>query len=393
MKHKTILFLVVILSACLSGVASNVFTPSFIAVAQDFAVNVDDVQWGLSALAMGLSLSQLVYGPASEVFGRRRPLIAGLLIMIIGNIICFNAPSISWLIFGQFIQGFGAGAGASLWRSIFRDSFSGPELAKYGAHLSILMIFFIPASPTLGGYLLEYFGWRSNFVFLTIYSIITIVVVTVLFRESSKHHHRDNLSRKFYMNASWQLLSSPVFMGNSFCAFLCFGAFFSWIATSPILLIKVAGMNPVEFGWITFLIGGLAMGLGSFVNGKLVMRFGTNFTLRFGLIVMCISGVMMLALKWIYGVQVAAIIVPALLFYFGVTFIWPSTFSGAFTPFGKIAGYAGSLYTFIQIGGGAVFGALVAYLPDNDQSIIGIIFLTIPMLAWIVHAKLVVANT
>ena len=101
----------------------------------------------------------------SEGIGRKIPLIGGLIIIFVGSLVCLYASTIETLLVGRFIQGIGAGAGASLWRSIFRDSFRGDQLAKYGSYLSIFMIFIVPASPTLGGYLEEWFGWHSCFYF------------------------------------------------------------------------------------------------------------------------------------------------------------------------------------------------------------------------------------
>lgn len=78
------------------------------------------------------------------------------------------------LIMGRLIQGCGAGACSALWRSIFRDTFEGAELAKYGSYFSILVTFIVPAAPLFGGYLQEYFNWRASFAFLAIYSLSTL---------------------------------------------------------------------------------------------------------------------------------------------------------------------------------------------------------------------------
>ena len=157
MQSNTLLFLIVILVGFFSGIASDIYIPSLPAIANDLKTNIEDVQWTLAIFMLGLSISQLIYGPISEGIGRKYPLIIGLFIVITGSFICFYASSIQNLIFGRFIQGLGAGAGASLWRSIFRDSFEGAQLAKYGGYLSILVAFIVPAAPTLGGYLQTYF--------------------------------------------------------------------------------------------------------------------------------------------------------------------------------------------------------------------------------------------
>ena len=171
-------------------------------------------------------------------------------------------------------------------------------------------------------------------------------------------------------------------MGITLCTFLSYGAFFAWITAGPVLLIHVVGISPVEFGLITFIGGGLAYGLAGWLNGKFVTRFGISNMLRFGWSIMIFSGILMLAGKWLIGINVWVIVIPVILFYFGSTFIWPNAFAMAFTPFGKIAGYAGALYGFMQIGGGAVISALIANLPDTNQIPLALVMLIASLLAW-----------
>jgi len=332
----------------------------------------------------------LFYGPLSDGIGRKPPLLVGLVITTLGSLICLTAPTITILIFGRFIQGIGAGAGASLWRSIFRDRFKGELLAKYGSYLSIIGTFIVPAAPTLGGYLQTYGGWRSNFIFLLGYSLVAFTTVALIFKETSVHHHKDRMTFRFYKESFGQLLKSPIFMGYAFCTFLTYGAFFSWFVVGPVLLIKIIGLTPVEFGWITLLVGGSSMATASIVNGRMVTRVGSHFMLRLGWFLMILSGSLMVGLHLLYGINTSIIVCPIILFYFGATLIWPSVFAGAFAPFGKIAGYAGALYSFMQIGGAAVMGAFVALLPDTNQAPLGLIFISCPALAWIIFEKVVV---
>lgn len=389
MKSSPLLLTIIVLIACLAGVSSDIYAPSIPAITVDLKTTIDDTQYSMAIFMLGISLSQLIYGPLSDAIGRKGPLITGLLITVVGSFICLTATSISILIAGRFIQGIGAGAGASLWRSIFRDCFSGNLLAKYGAYLSIIIIFVVPAAPTLGAYLQTYFGWRSSFVFLIAYSLITLAIVVCLFKETSIHHHKDRMSLEFFKKSFGQLLKSRIFMGYSLCTFLSYGAFFSWFVVGPVLLIKIVGITPIEFGWITLFGGGISMASASLLNTRIITKVGNAFMLRLGWSLMIIAGMLMLLLRIIYGINTLVIVGPMILFYFGATLIWPSVFAGAFTPFGKIAGYAGALYSFMQIGGAAVLGTLVAYLPDSDQIPLALIFITAPALAWLIFEGVV----
>jgi DHA1 family bicyclomycin/chloramphenicol resistance-like MFS transporter/DHA1 family 2-module integral membrane pump EmrD-like MFS transporter len=341
---------------------------------------------------VGLALSQLFYGPLSEAFGRKAPLLVGLSILLVGNLVSLFAADISTLIAGRLIQGCGAGACVVLWRSIFRDTFEGAELAKYGAYFSIFVTFVVPAAPAVGGHLQEYFGWRASFVFLALYSFVTILMVLFAFQETSKHHHIDKLKIKFILESYAHMLSHRIFVGYTLCTFLCAGAFFSWFSIGPVVLIHIAGLSPVQFGWITLFGGGIATALSSWVNGRFVTKLGTDTMLRIGFSIMCAAGIFMLIGQLLFGVHVPLIVAPVILFYFGVTFIWPSAFAGAFGPFGKMAGYAGALYGCMQIGGAAVIGTLISYLPHQNQTALALIFIGTSLSAWLIVDRFILAK-
>jgi DHA1 family bicyclomycin/chloramphenicol resistance-like MFS transporter/DHA1 family 2-module integral membrane pump EmrD-like MFS transporter len=389
MNSRKILFLIILFVGCSAQIASDIYTPSLPAIAIDLHTSLTHVQFSMAIYMFGLAISQLFYGPVSEGLGRKIPLIIGLAILLCGNLVSLFAPTITTLIVGRFIQGCGAGACSALWRSIFRDTFEGAELAKYGSYFSIFVTFVVPAAPALGGYLQEYFNWRASFVFLVIYTLSTILLVIIGLKETSLHHHLARLKTKFIVESFQQVLSSPIFIGYTVCTFLCYGAFFSWFTVGPVLLIHIVGISPVEFGWFTLFAGGAATALGGWVNGRLVMELGMPAMLRIGFAVMITAGAVMLIGKILFGINIYTIVLPMILFYFGVTFIWPSAFAGAFGPFGKMAGYAGALYGFMQISGAAVIGTIVSYLPHQNQVPLAFVFMGTAILAWLVYEKVV----
>lgn len=389
MNSSRVLFINILLVACLASVATDMYAPSLTAIANIMQAPIDQAQLSLTIFMVGVALSQLVYGPISEGVGRRIPLIAGLLIFISGSVMCFLAKNIELLILGRLVQGLGAGACSSLWRSVFRDVYQGDDLAKYGSWLSVVITFFVPAMPVLGGYFQHYLGWQASFGFLIIYSVLSLILIVYTFNETSLYHHRDRLKPPFIGQAFKQLLTSRIFMGYSLIAFFCYGACFSWFTVGPVLLIKTLGLSPVQFGWIFFVIGSGAMALSGIINGKVVKRFGGKKMMRLGWTMMFTSGSLLLLGQMLFGVNLYAIIIPVFTFFMGVTFIWPNAFAGAFTPFGNIAGYAGSLYSFMQLGGGALMGSLAAYLPARSSLPIAVIFIFSAVLAWLSYEVMV----
>ncbi len=390
MGSRVVTFVILILVGCLSQISSDIYTPSVPAIAHHFSTSMSNVQLSMAIYMLGIALSLFFYGPISDGIGRRKPLIVGLFIMLAGTVVCLFATSATMLLIGRFIQGCGAGAGTGLWRSIFRDIFKGDQLAKYGSYFTMVLIAVIPGAPALGGYLQQYLGWQANFVFLLIYAGIAVTMVVVKFKESSTHHHPDRLKKEFVKKSFKELFTSRVFMGYSLCVFLTYGAFFSWFAIGPVLLIHQVGISPVAFGWINLVGGSLAMMLGGFINSRLVERVGAKNMLQLGWLIMVAAGVLMLLLKFIVGVNAVAIVIPLILFYLGTTLIWPNAFAGAMSPFGHIAGYAGAMYSVLQIGGGAALGLVASHVSAVNQLPMAIIFIVAPLLAWLVFQGVIV---
>jgi Bcr/CflA subfamily drug resistance transporter len=245
MSSNNLIFAVIVLVVCLTQFASDIYAPSLPSISIALQTPMHLAQLSMAIYMFGVCISQLIYGPISEAIGRKKPLIIGLIIMLIGSLICLFATNIEMLIIARFIQGCGAGACACLWRPIFRDLFTGPDLAKYGSYFAIFIIFIVPSAPLLGGYLQKYFDWHANFLFMSIYTLVALIAIIYGFKETSHHHQIERLQFSYIKKTFGQLLTSPVFMGVTFCTFLSYGALFSWLIIGPVLLIDVIKISPV----------------------------------------------------------------------------------------------------------------------------------------------------
>lgn len=382
-----ILFISITLAACLTQFASEIYAPSMPAMAIDLSTSVDYIQLSIAVYMIAVALCQLLYGPLSEGIGRKKTLLLGLVIFLIGTVICINANNIELLLAGRLLQGSGAAAGAALWRSIFRDQFQGGDLAKYSSYLGTIIVFIVPSAPLLGGYLQTFFGWRSSFTFMCLYVALTMLIIAFIFKETSKHHHISKLSIRFALSAYKELIFSPSFVLPSLACCFTYGAFFAWLVTGPILLIKQVGISPVFFGWLTFLSAGITYSLASTLNGMKVKSWGSSKMLAIGWSLMIGSGVALAFCQFLFGLTLWGLAIPVIFFYFGSALIWPNTFAAAFTPFGHIAGYAGALYGFLQLGGGAFFSGVMSYLPDVSVYPCSFVMTITAAIAWIIFTR------
>lgn len=386
-KELLFLFITIILAGGITQFAADIYVPSLSIIASDFDSTVNLSQWSVSLYMLGASISQLFYGPASEGFGRKNVILFGMLVIILGSIVCALSQNMQSLIIGRFIQGCGAGAGASLWRSIFRDNFKGSDLSKYGSYLSVFIIFMIPTGPLIGSYIQKYFGWRFIFVFVFIYCIAVILIIKATFTERSAHSIA-NLKIYRVIEGYKELFRNKDFVRSIIASFITFGSFFCWFVVGPILIIDKLGCNATNFGWINFYSALFAQLLSSYLNVKYVNKFGSYNMLKFGWSVIIFSGLLMLTLYTMLGTNIYGIIAPVILLYFGSSFIWPNLFATAFRSCGHIAGYAGSIYGFMQLLGASVISSLVAYLPDETPLPLALVITTCSSLAWFVFKSI-----
>jgi DHA1 family bicyclomycin/chloramphenicol resistance-like MFS transporter/DHA1 family 2-module integral membrane pump EmrD-like MFS transporter len=219
-------FFMLLLTGVFSQFAVDVYAPSVPAIAADLKTSINSVQWTISIYMFGVAGMQFFYGAMSEVVGRKAPMVLGVIIMLIGSIVCINAIDIKTLIVGRLIQGVGISACACLWRSVLRDSFSGDDLSKYASYATMIIMFIIPGAPLFGGFIQDSFGWQANFLVMIIYSVLVIILLLFGIKETSSNHHISKISIKIIIANYLILLRSPLFMGTVFAVFLSFGAFF-----------------------------------------------------------------------------------------------------------------------------------------------------------------------
>ncbi|WP_419421376.1 multidrug effflux MFS transporter (plasmid) [Legionella sp. D16C41] len=365
---------IILLVATLGQVASDLYLPSLPSIAIKLNINTSWIQMTLAIYMAGYSLSQLIYGPLSDAIGRRIPLIIGLSIAFIGGMVCYLSLEIHYLLIGRFLQGLGAGAGTSLARPILRDLFEKEKLAVYNSYLAISSVFILSAAPVLGGYIEQFLGWRYNFLFLSLYSFITLCFFYAKVSETNQHHCRDNLKLSKIINNIGCLFKSPVFLKFSLCLVLTYAGILAWLTAAPIVLQEKVGLTPVQFGWI-YIFSGLGFALGGIINANYVTKFGINTMINFGFLCQFSAGLLMLLFYLLGYMNVYVIVTPIAIFMCGSSLVYPNSSAGALTPFPKIAETAGAIFGFMQILGGALSSSTIALVHHKSQLPIAIAFL------------------
>lgn len=392
MSSTAKIFTMILIIGITVNIMADLYAPALPAIANYFGVPINMPQWSIALFMTTVAISQLFYGPLSEVIGRKRTVLIGFIILFVGSILCSTASSMEQILIGRVVQGLGAGACAGLWRTIFRDSFEGEELAKYASYLTVCITLVVPVAPMLGGVLQATFDWRANFIFFVLYSLVAIILVAAFFKESNKTLSKSHLKLSNVISAYKELLTSSVFMGMSSCVLLGYGAFFAWFAVGAALLIDQLGMQPQNFGVLSAAIAGPPFAISGWLNGRYVKTLGMTRILYGAWITMTVAAIIMLVSYSIWGLTILGIALPLSLYFFGSTFIWPNAFAISFSPFGHIAGYAGALYGFMQLSGGGVASSIIAYMPDDTPIPFAMLLLVVPLISVVVFRSMVMPH-
>jgi len=358
-------FLPLILGAmsAFGPLATDMYLPAFPAIAAGLPADPAAVQGTLAAFFAGMSVAQLVYGPLADRFGRKPPLLAGLVIFTAASIGCALTGDIGALAWLRFGQGLGGCAGMVMARAIVRDVAEGNAAIGLMSQLTLVMGLAPILAPSLGSALLVVGDWRLIFWALAIYSAALAVVVALALPESLPEENRRRDGPLGVVGTYLRLLRDRRFLGLTLAATLPIAGMFAYIGGSPFVYMDLFGVSPTHYG-LFFGANAFGIMLASQANGFAVRRMPALRVLRWGLLAMAAAGVALLfaAVTGFGGFWAIA----GLLFLYvsGIGVVMPLGTTLAMAPQGRNAGSASALIGTLQFGLGAVAGALVGALHD-----------------------------
>jgi len=344
--------------------STDMYLPSLPAMIAAFETTESRVQLTLSGFMAGFAVSQLIYGPLSDRFGRRPLVIAGMTLFVFASFLCVLAPTIEWLIAGRFLQALGACCGPVLGRAIVRDTREGPAAAQMLGYMATAMGVLPLVAPSLGGVLQIAFGWQANFVAMGLMGIAILSGTLFLLRETNRYPNPEATRLGPMLRNYRTIWRDPDFAANTVVLTAAYTAVFSFISGSSFALINVLGVSVELFGLCFAVAVGGFMG-GSLSGARLTRRFRPADLVLAGLVLSALAGVTGAGLALARVETLIAVLLPVATAMFGFGVLMPSAFSGALQPFPKMAGAASSLVGFIQMATAATIGAWVGTIADG----------------------------
>jgi len=342
----------------------DMYLPALPTIGQSLGASIHAVQASLMAFFVALGIGQIVYGPVSDMVGRKKPLYFGLALFAAGSVGCALAPDIETLVALRFVQGLGACAGMVIPRAVVRDLHTGADAARL---MSLLMLVFSVSpilAPLAGSLVIEAVGWRSVFWVVTVLAGLGVVLVATSLPETRPPEKRVDSSFASAITGYRRLLGDRQFLGVVFIGAFGMASFFAYLANSSFVLIDHYGLTPRQYS-VAFATNAASFIGMSQLTSRMARRHGLASTVRVAVSGYAAVMALMLALN-LAGIDRLDLLLALLFVGYGfLGLVVPSTAVLALDRHGDIAGTASALMGTLQFLTGVAAMALVGVFVDG----------------------------
>lgn len=286
---------VLALLSAVAPLATDMYLPGFPRMAEDLGASVASTQLTLTSFLFGLAGGQLVIGPLSDRFGRRRPLLIGTALAILAGALCVVAPNIETLIALRALQGIGGAAGVVLARAIISDSTRDPALSARLFQVMMMIGGLAPVlAPGVGTGIVAVAGWRAVFAVIAVLSLVSFLGVLRLIGESLPPEHRSAAGLTAFWHATRRLFGNRSYLGYTLVTGFSFMALFGYISASPFVFQRILGLSPTEYS-LAFGANAVGMIASGAISASLATSVGPRRLAACGLILLLAASLSLLA--------------------------------------------------------------------------------------------------
>ncbi len=296
---------------------------------------------------LGLGIGSLFFGPISDSLGRKPVVFLGFGIFAIASIICIYADSLEVMIFGRVLQGIGLSAPRIISIAMVRDTYNGDYMARIMSFITVVFILVPIIAPALGQFILNYYNWQAIFYIQLIFSIIISIWFWKRQPETLIKPQRIRFSTHIFVDGTKELLKHKQAVAYTIISGFITGSFMVYLSTSQQIFQQQYNLAD-EF---PYLFAGLAIavGLATFLNGTLVLKFGMRKMVNSSMI--AFFGVSIVYVLLFYNQANPSISILMVFFglqFFAIGFLFGNLRALAMEPVGHIAGIAAAITSFIS---------------------------------------------
>ncbi len=359
-----LLFVLGLLSA-LTPFAIDTYLPSIPRIADDLGAGIALAQLSVTVYIGVFAAAQLVLGPLSDVYGRRRVIGAGLGVFLLADLACVLAPSMELLLLARALQAAGGAAVAVTVPALVRDLFERDTYARVMGLVMLIMGLAPLIAPSIGGLIVVYLSWRWVFVVLALVATLGAVLYFHYLPETLPPQRRQPLQPSRVAANYLTLLRHRAAIGYLLTASASFGGLMIFVVASPYVYIELYQVSTAYFG-LLFGVNILLAIVFTYLNSRLVQRFGAERLLRAGLGVQTLAAALMLALAMSPAVGLWTLAAAIGLYMAVIGVVLGNAMASFMAFFPNMAGTASALTGAARFGFGALAGTLVSVLHDGS---------------------------
>ncbi|MFJ6376162.1 multidrug effflux MFS transporter [Pseudarthrobacter oxydans] len=358
-RVRPLLLVVLALLSTVAPFATDLYLPAFPRMTGDLATDATGVQMTLTSFLVGIAFGQLGFGPLSDKFGRKLPLMAGSLLCLVASAVAALAPNVEVLIAARFVQGVAGAAGMVIGRAIISDLATGKAAARAFNLMMIVSGVAPVVAPVLGGIFVDPLGWRG--ILWVIFGLAALMLVSVssVIRESHTLDRRaKNRAVRAAQGSALHQLRSRVYIGNTLTLAFSFAVMMAYISASPFLYQVMMGVNALQYG-LFFGVNALGLVAVSGLAARLVAVHSVRRVLGAGLALVLASalGFVLLVLLGASPVWLAAPVFAAIS---SLGLVFGNATSLALAEVPRAAGTGSAVLGALQFGVGALVSPLVS---------------------------------
>lgn len=363
-NNKTLRLIILGLMTAIGPFSIDMYLPGFPAIAKDLHTTVEHVALSLSSFFIGISFGQLLYGPLLDRFGRKKPLLIGLVVYILTSVGCAFAATADALIILRLMQALGGCVGMVASRAMVRDLFPVEENAKVFSTLMLVVGVSPIIAPTLGGYLTAGVGWPYVFAVLTGLGVLIFTLVYFFLPESKQPDLNFSLKPAPIVQRFMEVMKEPQFYTYALAGAMAAAGLYAYISGSPYVFMEIFKVSERHYGWI-FAIIAAGLIISTQINTVLLKTFKSEQIVPFALSFQSLTGICLFVGSAFHWLGLFSTIFFIFIYLCCQGFTFPNSSALSMAPFSKNAGSASALMGFIQMAIGATTSAVVSLLANE----------------------------
>jgi MFS transporter, DHA1 family, multidrug resistance protein len=337
----------------------NIYLPILPQLAAVFHTSSVAARLTITVFLLGFALTQLVWGPLSDRFGRKLVLIAGLAVGVIGAMLAGTANNIYVFVAARFLESLGLGVAPVLGRSMLTDALDRAHVAIAMAYVAIVVAVVPAVAPIVGGYIDLFLSWRGIFFFLALYGAALLSVCVLLLPETNRNRS-PGLRATEVISEMEEITGNLRYVGYLLAYGLAYGTLVGYYAAAPFIFVTDLGFSTRAYGFL-LIFNVVFYVLGASVSRVAVPKLGPDRPIVFALAAYVLASVIFFVLDFITTMNTLSVLLPMSVFIFGTGMVSPAANAGAMTLFKDKAGAATAMIgASIAIGGAISSGALSA---------------------------------